>query len=279
MVDVAMGATTERYDVILPDDINFITNAAIPIQISSEVEPEVRSLMANFGSVEMANVGAAISFNMLDPAVIGLITDFAAAKALGITLTTRRQIALVLAESVMRGFGAEQTARLIREKFAQIQIGRARVIARTEVNGAANAARHIAHRQSGLVQQRRWIATRDGRTRDNHASLNGQVVDLDQPFTIPGTARRAMHPGGFGIPEEDIQCRCTIVPIVARAAREERADLDPPVESSSRDTIEEFDRMVLRWEGRIERAIRRGMVKQERAVIAELRRQDRPAQT
>ena len=59
-----------------------------------------------------------------------------------------------------------------------------------------------------MIFKRVWVATLDGRTRDRHRMLDGQKVDVDQPFEYGGMT--AMYTGGFGIASMDINCRCTV---------------------------------------------------------------------
>lgn len=89
------------------------------------------------------------------------------------------------------------------------------VIGRTETLRSLNAAKHEGLMQlveRGKVRadqiKRVWDATGDSRTRDSHRAMEGQTVDLDQPFTTP-SGFKMMWPGDpNGPPEESIQCRC-----------------------------------------------------------------------
>lgn len=58
---------------------------------------------------------------------------------------------------------------------------------------------------------KQWDATLDDKTRDTHVELDGQVVDVDEPFVIPSTGASAMFAGGFDDPAEDCNCRCCIL--------------------------------------------------------------------
>jgi hypothetical protein len=49
----------------------------------------------------------------------------------------------------------------------------------------------------------------DGDTRKSHRKLDGQIRELDEPFEMDG--KKAMHPGGFGDPAEDCNCRCQLL--------------------------------------------------------------------
>ncbi|WP_422366409.1 phage minor head protein [Pelagibius sp.] len=89
---------------------------------------------------------------------------------------------------------------------------RGEAVARTETLSALNAGKHEAAEQmieqSGIDRQtvtKVWRATRDGRTRDSHASLNGQTVGMDARFS-----NGLLYPGEPGAPAAEIvNCRCT----------------------------------------------------------------------
>jgi Phage Mu protein F like protein len=92
--------------------------------------------------------------------------------------------------------------------------GRARVIARTEVVGATNAgsiegARAVA-RAGPPPLFKEWLATHDSRTRQTHRDADGQVVALDDPFTVGGASMDRPH-DPTGPAREVVNCRCTIV--------------------------------------------------------------------
>lgn len=94
---------------------------------------------------------------------------------------------------------------------------RAENIARTESLAVVNQARLEATQQ--IIDQadidpdtvtRTWRATKDKRTRDSHAEMDGQTVGLDEPFTAP-SGEEIMFPGDpAASPEERINCRCTV---------------------------------------------------------------------
>ena len=84
--------------------------------------------------------------------------------------------------------------------------------ARTAVTGAQNAGRQESYyraKEMGLNLRKRWIATKDNRTRHAHAMLDGQTVPLDKPFEIEG--QELMFPGDpTGLPRLVWNCRCTM---------------------------------------------------------------------
>lgn len=86
---------------------------------------------------------------------------------------------------------------------------RAERIARTESTAAYNFGTSVALTQEG-VECQEWVATRDARTRPEHARADGQVVRVGSPFTVGGFLMR--QPGDFNAPPElTVHCRCTII--------------------------------------------------------------------
>lgn len=272
-----MVATTEvRRDVIDPAEIGLLTNEVIPLQLVREVEPVLREIVADFGNDMLGTVGLQATFDVIDARVIGFLTEFGATKVQGINATTRRQLSLKLAEGVLAGEGEEALARRVRGVFRTASVTRSKLIARTEVNAAANFARNLAMNEAAdQLEGRRWIATLDPRTRRNHRALHNQVQPVGVPFRIPGTGKTAMHPGGFADVGENANCRCVIVPVVSKV----RGDVDRPTIplESDRDTVQAFDSRVARWERVLERALRRAFLAQERAVLRVLAARDRVA--
>lgn len=81
----------------------------------------------------------------------------------------------------------------------------------TKRTGAATAAMQGETQVTGRRFGKKWNAMMDDDTRFTHYLLNGTVVEADGWFeTVNG---RAQRPGGFGIPEEDCNCRCVIDPV------------------------------------------------------------------
>ena len=82
--------------------------------------------------------------------------------------------------------------------------------ARTIVTGAENKGRQDSYARAeadGIILQKEWLATNDGRTRHSHAMLDGAIVDQDKKFD-----NGLMYPGDpIGRPEEVYNCRCTLV--------------------------------------------------------------------
>lgn len=121
-------------------------------------------------------------------------------RARRIARTSGETIARVLARAAQEGWGEARTATVLQETLVglnnEVSRYRARVIARTEMGSAQNAATlAIAQDRAerGAKLEKVWVAIDDGRTRPTHAAADDQVRPLEQDFDV-GTHKLA-HPG------------------------------------------------------------------------------------
>ena len=96
------------------------------------------------------------------------------------------------------------------DKVSNIGYNKAARIARTEGHGiqcqAASDAQHAA-KDSGADIVKQWDAALDGRTRDSHRMVDGQVRELDEKFS-----NGMMRPGdSSGGASEVVNCRCALL--------------------------------------------------------------------
>ncbi len=105
---------------------------------------------------------------------------------------------------------AQASARLAEQGYSSYR--RAMVITRTEAGRVHAVAREKAQaeaRSLGIEFDKVWVATLDGRTRHNHAELDGVKADKDGYFEINGL--RTKQPHMFGFASEDVNCRCRTI--------------------------------------------------------------------
>lgn len=90
---------------------------------------------------------------------------------------------------------------------------RAKTIAVTEVNRAANAGAYAAglqaQRDEGVPMVKRWLSSDDPRVRPAHARADGQEQPLTQPFEV-GRSHLNVPGDPAGLPSDVINCRCSI---------------------------------------------------------------------
>jgi hypothetical protein len=103
---------------------------------------------------------------------------------------------------------------------------RGEAISRTESLAAFNAGKHESMRQmiadgkisANLVDQK-WNTIMDGRERDTHAAMNGQIQPWGQSF-VTGAGVRMDYPGDPQAPaSEIINCRCAKIFIIRKEPR------------------------------------------------------------
>ncbi len=152
-----------------------------------------------------------LGFSIDDPAVQELIMSRANQLAGNVTDTTYRRIQAELAEGTAAGDDVTALAARVRAVFEDAATSRALTIARTEVISAYNGATRTfaAVAPADVVAGQEWISTRDARTREEHATVDGQVVTGSDPFTVGG--EQLLYPGDpAGSPENVVNCRCTL---------------------------------------------------------------------
>ena len=123
--------------------------------------------------------------------------------------TTRQQVINAIDRGYADGLGQAGVAKYVRGLVPEFSRYRAEMIARTETHGAANYGAGRAARETNLPLNREWIAAGDERTRETHTQADGQIVGMDEPFTVGGA--KLMYPGDpDGPAEEVINCRCCV---------------------------------------------------------------------
>jgi hypothetical protein len=138
-----------------------------------------------------------------------------------ITDTTRGMLYAILTKAQNDGLGFDDIVKLLDQ--TPISPNRARLIARTETVTAANSGAFLAAKESGIKLKKIWIATKDNRTRRDHAHVSTAEIDEDEAFAVG--AYEMMHPGirrqpnGLAVPaKEVVNCRCVIAHVPQRDA-------------------------------------------------------------
>ena len=120
-----------------------------------------------------------------------------------------------VAEEISRGIASNLSFADIARNISNVSktgYSNAKRIVLTEGHRIQNAsaldcARAAKKRGANCVKV--WDSTLDGKTRDIHRQLDGQMRDIEEPFEIAG--KKAMFPGDFGDPAEDCNCRCALL--------------------------------------------------------------------
>ena len=240
--DVAMRARLERGEITEQDYRNWLSGQMLVGQINEDLRDnlaaqitdtnrlaaafindwrlEVFSLNQNYTAWELERTYGSLSFTIYNAeAVRRIIVDnpdlLPDPVSIDIPLDqrwNREKIGDVIASSILQGKSVPKIARDL-EIVVGMNKSSAVRNARSAMTGAQNAGRQssFAHAaKMGIDVRKRWVATKDSRTRDSHRDLDGTVVPWNEPFhTILGSVM--MHPGDRNAkPGDYYNCRCTM---------------------------------------------------------------------
>ncbi len=126
--------------------------------------------------------------------------------------TTREQLKKMLTKMFDEGKSVTEIGVAIKDKFDEIDIGRAMTIARTETLTAVSlgkAAKRTEWQErfpeANLMKM--WVTAKDDRVRDTHEELEGESVKSDEAF-----GNGLMYPRDpSGEASEVINCRCDVI--------------------------------------------------------------------
>lgn len=125
--------------------------------------------------------------------------------------TSREKIKRIIADAEERDLPSSEIADLLEESIGgDIGDRRAMTIARTEVHSASQDSQFEAAQATGLNLRKRWVATEDSRTREDHLQADGQVIDMEESFEV-GDDELLYAGDPDGSPEQIINCRCITV--------------------------------------------------------------------
>jgi SPP1 gp7 family putative phage head morphogenesis protein len=112
-------------------------------------------------------------------------------------------------------------------------------VVRTEGNRCYNAGVYTESKTSNVSKKKRWIATLDDRTRDEHGALDGTTIGIDEYFRIGSD--RALYPGNFTEARNNISCRCTTIEIIEGLEPTVRRGKNPITGKSEIITYKNYD--------------------------------------
>lgn len=119
-----------------------------------------------------------------------------------------------LMSGILEGKPISEIATGIRGVF-ESNLAQSTRIARTETTRVEAAGRFDVGKEAqklGFTVKKRWVATKDDRTRPSHLEADGQEVDLDKPFIVGG--EEMMYPGDENASAENvINCRCAMMTV------------------------------------------------------------------
>lgn len=125
-----------------------------------------------------------------------------------VTKYTNQKLRDAFAAGTSEGESIAQLKKRVSSLFGDMEGYRSERIARTETIRASNFATEEAYRESGVVEGKEWLATRDERTDDECIELDGKVIPLGKDFKKGGEIVK--------FPPIHVNCRCTLLPVIER---------------------------------------------------------------
>ncbi|WP_053027763.1 phage head morphogenesis protein [Staphylococcus haemolyticus] len=125
-----------------------------------------------------------------------------------------KKIRIHITQGIMSGEGYSKIAKALRDDIGMTKAQSQRV-ARTEAGRAMSQAgldsAKVA-KDNGMKMRKRWLATKDNRTRDTHRHLDGKAIDIDDNFHSSGCVGQAPKLFvGVASAKENINCRCKLL--------------------------------------------------------------------
>ncbi|MCP4650298.1 MAG: hypothetical protein GY853_09515 [PVC group bacterium] len=127
--------------------------------------------------------------------------------------TTKVQVRQALAQGLIEGKGFSETAGIVKKIMGNKVFEAMRIVQtethRSQVGGILDSLDRTQStaEELGIKTVRKWFAVLDGRTRLSHIEADGQTTQEDGMFHLFGVVFAG--PGYSGLPQEDINCRCT----------------------------------------------------------------------
>lgn len=179
------------------------------------IRPELQDIAQDAGTSaadELQDAVMGFSFDVQDPNLRRALEQQAQRFAVRVNETTYARLKEELQAGLDAGEGGYKLSQRVTNVMQDRIRSSAQTIARTETNIAYTESTLQSYKQSGVVYGKRWLAAMDERTRETHVEAHGQTVGIDEDFDVgDGTGE---GPGLIGIAEEDINCRCTITPVL-----------------------------------------------------------------
>ena len=190
----------------------------------NEEKQEVYAENFNYGTFE-AETGSMVntSFTLYDRHTVArLMRDdpdllpppgqkVSAAIAAGKDLLWNRQmIQSVMTQGILQGESIPKLATRLATAVGDSNRAAAIRNARTMTTGAECAGRVDSYKRAegmGIRMRQQWISTLDGRTRDSHVDMDGEVIDVGGTFS-----NKCRFPGDPQGPAGEVyNCRCTLI--------------------------------------------------------------------
>lgn len=197
----------------------------------------IREITKGAGQDAYDDLGLALTFDVDTPEVTRFMEARNQRFAIKVNETTWEAIRAEVAKGLDEGEGIPEMEKRLSKTFREWagkdpavaeKLSRLEMIARTEAVGATTGGTLEAWEQSGVVELKTWLGSLDSRIRDTHISAHNTYqanpIPIQDDFFVG--AGSGAGPGLIGLPEEDINCRCVMQPVVSERSNNGYSRLD-----------------------------------------------------
>lgn len=204
-------------------DINkYVHDAIILLLIKSYTFPDRQALDSAADRVQEILQNKNLTDENKTRAMSRVILEYGATRADEAQAETSQYEPVITASQAREEISSTVAARLNDNSES-----RSELIAITETQNSAEKAKQIvvaafiaslpSEVSDGMRNKKQWIAILDEVTRDAHAAADGQIVDIDEPYTVGG--EKLMVPGDTSLGASIwnvARCRCSSMPVIYR---------------------------------------------------------------
>lgn len=210
------GASAINIDLIFDSEKEFKLFAKV-------ADNPIRGTFFDFAVKVSGRIKPDFDFNLQDPKALAWIEKKVTKIVKEANGFTQESLSTKIVKEIERGlaegFSRSETIREIEKRIEEIYDfaveGRAERIARTEIISASNKGSIEGMSVTG-VEKKEWLATKDDKTRESHEEIDGQVVAIGDSFIV-GNSKMDFPGDPDALPEEIVNCRCTILPVIENA--------------------------------------------------------------
>lgn len=215
----------ERYEALREELVNTITNVNITANefINRDI-PGIYALNRNYTSYIIHKVHPQVNFILYNKHSIRrlllaepkVMPHYPKARAIkrGIDLEYGNKIIRnTITQGILKGEGIPKIEKRLRDNLINMNRASSVRAARTAYTNAQNAGQldqMLEAEKQGIKMKKQWLSTSDGRTRDSHIGMNGEIKPLREPFS-----NGLLYPADSkGKPAEVYNCRCTMIAVI-----------------------------------------------------------------
>lgn len=184
------------------EQMNLFDEVEEGVRYANEMRPVSAALIIDFGQAALDEIGLDALFEIERPGMEQWLAEELARNGKNISVHTAKEIKRVINAGLAEGEGISKLADRIEDLYSGFSRTRSLTIARTEVGSASGQAKLEGYQQGG-VPRKEWLSAFTPTSRDAHMAADGQVVDINDPFSIDGNLTMTA-PARTGVPEQDI---------------------------------------------------------------------------